>query len=146
MEWFGLLLAHLLGDYILQNDWMAKNKVNPHPGESDHIIFPSDEWFGWWSRDIEWREGHLACTVHCFLYTLAVYLLSFWWLPWWAYVIVFVTHWPIDRFRLARWWMVNVSKQREFATGPLAPWSIIIVDNIFHLLTLYVIGVVCLPA
>jgi hypothetical protein len=26
---FGLLIGHLVGDYIFQNDWMAANKVNP---------------------------------------------------------------------------------------------------------------------
>ena len=47
---------------------------------------------------------------------------------------------PIDRFRLAKVWMMRVSGQTVFATGPLAPWSIIIVDNVFHIVTLAVIG------
>jgi hypothetical protein len=33
MEGFGLLIGHLLGDFIFQNDWLATNKSNKHPGE-----------------------------------------------------------------------------------------------------------------
>lgn len=132
MVGFGLLCGHLLGDYILQNDWMARNKVNqlPGPGGDYH-----QRWKIWWT-------GHLACTAHCLLYTLAVWLCSCWWMPMWGLAVCFAMHWPIDRFRLARRWMVYVSGQKEFATGALSPWSIIIVDNVFHLLTLFAIGLV----
>jgi len=118
MESFGLLTGHLIGDYIVQNDWMAANKGMPQ------------------------KVGHLACTVHCLCYTLAVWACSFWWVPWWGLAICFAVHWPIDRWRLAGWWMRNVSGQAGFANGPLAPWSIIIVDNVFHLATLFAIGLV----
>lgn len=153
MNGLGLLIGHLIGDYIFQNDWMAANKVNSWPSgplprgssepptEPDIAILAAEkEWHRWW-------KGHLACTVHCLLYTFAVALCSFWWMPWWGYVATFALHWPIDRFRLARLWMVHVSGQKAFATGPLSPWSIILVDNVFHLLTLFVIGVIhsCSP-
>lgn len=119
MTGFWLLMGHLLGDYVLQNDWMAGNKTS--------------------------RErpvlGHYACTVHCGLYTLAVWLCSWRWMPWWGLVVCFAVHWPVDRFRLAFWWMSRVSGQKAFAAGPLAPWSVIVVDNVFHLLTLGVIAV-----
>ena len=42
------IVGHLIGDYLLQNDWMAMNKKKS--GEN-----------GW-----------TACWVHCSLYTLAV--------------------------------------------------------------------------
>lgn len=32
--------------------------------------------------------------------------------------------------------MRNVAGQSAFASGPLSPWSVIIVDNIFHLIVL----------
>lgn len=123
---FELLLAHLVGDYIVQNDWMAKNKVNPgvfHP----FYALPGE------------FTGHLACTVHCLFYTLSVWAFAWYWMPWWGLLLCFAVHWPIDRFRLARKWMENVSGQRDFANGVFSPWSIIVVDNIFHLLTLYAI-------
>lgn len=155
---FGLLVGHLLGDYVLQNDWMARNKANPHPGAtpSEPRTFPTvagqDPKDAWSSGQIEWQEefagweqrhgeylgGHVACTVHCLLYTLSVWACSFWWMPWWGLAVCFLAHWPIDRFRLARTYMRF--GQEAFATGPLAPWSVIVVDNTFHLYTLFLIG------
>lgn len=204
MNGLGLLIGHLVGDYCFQNDWMATNKVNAHPGKEPYpqmswisTIKPLREWPGLYSVDADpsnreeyakaleernkkidewdcdekkrvavelakiesstkikeqgtwldarraWWKGHLACTVHCLCYTLAVALCSFWWMPWWGYLVTFGLHWPIDRFRLARRWMIHVSGQKSFATGPLAPFSVIIVDNTFHLATLMVIGCIC---
>lgn len=155
MESFGLLLGHLLGDYILQNDWQARNKVNPSPGSK-----PSENWgkdacdqkrllnsaelADWHFKASAYRKGHLTCTVHCLLYTLAVWLCSCWWLPWWGAVACFLAHWPVDRFSLAKKWMMNVSGQAAFASGSMAPWSVVVVDNTFHLLTLFVIGIVAM--
>lgn len=153
MEGFMLLLGHLIGDYVVQNDWQAANKTNAMPDGSrpcthwnDGIgaggVTPGtpedrDAWDAvWW----KWMTGHLACTVHCLLYTLAVWACSFWWMPWWGTVACFIVHWPTDRFRLAGRWMRNVSGQKAFATGPLSPWSVIVVDNTWHLLTLGVIA------
>lgn len=139
MDGFGLLLGHLVGDYIVQNDWMAASKAVFAPkGErpAEHLK-ASDTWDEQLAAS---KVANLACTTHCLFYTLAVWAFSFWWMPWWGLAVCFAVHWPIDRFRLARWWMVNVSGQSAFATGMLSPWSIIVVDNTFHLLTLWVIA------
>ena len=154
MESLGLLVGHLVGDYILQNDWMASNKTNKHPGKKpDGVIYRIDDgidfagpdaallYRSWLDKRDSWWRGHIACTVHCLLYTFSVWLFTCWWMPWWGLVVCFVAHWPVDRFRLAGWWMRNVSGQRSFADGPMSPWSIIIVDNVYHILTLFVIGV-----
>lgn len=138
MEGFWLLLGHLIGDYVVQNDWMAKNKVNPHPSTLNVCDASKVEF--WEEAEQKWSLGHFACTVHCLFYTLAVWACTFWWMPWWGLLACFLVHWPVDRFRLARRWMCNVSGQKQFAEGPLSPWSVIIVDNIFHLLTLGVIA------
>jgi hypothetical protein len=156
LEGLGLLVGHLIGDYVVQNDWMAGNKTNPYPkgcrpctnwhdgvgggGLTAGTPEERDAWDRQWSAA---AAGELACTVHCLLYTLAVWAFTFWWMPWWGLAACFVVHWPIDRWRLARWWMVNVSGQRFFASPehPLFPWSIVVVDNTAHLLTLFVIGV-----
>ncbi len=160
MDGFFLLAGHLVGDYVVQNDWQAANKTNPHPGPKPRYSFEysgvltadrtaldernarwkAEDWDGYESRQKAWLTGHLACTVHCLLYTLAVWACSFWWMPWWGAVACFAVHWPLDRFRLAGRWMRNVSGQKAFASGPLSPWSIIVVDNTFHLLTLGVIA------
>lgn len=110
MDGFGLLVGHLLGDYVLQDDWQAENKT----------------------------RSSVACAIHCSLYTLAIWLCSFWWLPWWGVALCWLAHFPVDRWRLARRWMSF--RQEAFATGIFAPWSIIVVDNTLHLLVLFLIG------
>lgn len=158
MNGFFLLLAHMLGDFVLQSDWMAKHKINKHPGKRPGVAIAKDgspildtnddlaarlyayesDLHDWW-----WR-GNVACTVHCLLYTLATAICSWWWMPWWGYAIVFGVHWPIDRFGLAGRWMRNVSGQNEFASNfskPNLPYGVIIVDNTFHLLTFGIVAV-----
>jgi hypothetical protein len=100
------LLGHLVGDYIFQNDWMAQNKKN----------------------------NSVACLAHCSLYSLAVFLFTSW--TWWAILIVFVSHFLLDRWNFVKWWMTKTG-QAGFASPPMAPWSIIIVDNTIHLLVLF---------
>ncbi len=160
MEGLGLLLGHLIGDYIVQNDWMAKNKTNGHPGAEPGVGYLPDgspivaketpslmlDIQAFRDRRSAWTRGHLACTVHCVLYTLAVFATSFWWMPMWGLAVVFLAHWPVDRFRLAGRWMRNVSGQQDFASGPLSPWSIIVVDNTLHLIVLFVIGAIVFKA
>lgn len=142
MDGFCLLLGHLVGDYIVQNDWMAKNKTAPYPrrmtadpgiNTAQEIASENQDWLKGFEA---WWLGHLACTVHCACYTLAVWAFTWYWMPWWGLLACFLIHWPVDRFRLANHWMCLVSGQEKFATGPLSPWSIIVVDNTFHLLTL----------
>jgi hypothetical protein len=77
---FELLLGHLVGDYLLQNEWMAMNKSK-------------NTWIGW-----------LSALIHCVLYTLAVCLFiqnfDFIWIA-----VVFLSHFPIDKFSLAEKYM-----------------------------------------
>jgi hypothetical protein len=138
---FGLLCGHMVGDYIVQTDWQAKWKsaiASAMDPSSDPMKF------GQWNRPwYRWRPL-VACTLHCLLYTLAVWAFSFSWMPWWGLIACFAAHWPIDRFRLAGRWMRNISGQGIFASPPpigMAPWSVIVVDNTFHLVTLYIIAV-----
>jgi hypothetical protein len=151
----GLLVGHLIGDYILQDDWQAANKTNPWPGwqpQDSKNLYMQDggvrqgdkntlEFAAWWLMRNDWWKGHLACTIHCTLYTLAVWFCSFWWMPLWGLAVCWLAHWPIDRWRLARHFM-RWTNHEKFATGPLSPWSIIVVDNAIHLATLFVIGLI----
>lgn len=123
-----LLLGHLLGDYIFQNDFMAWGKTSRRPTGDMNV----------------WYTSHLICALHCVAYTLGVYatVLSVQSFPWWFYAAVCVIHWPVDRYSLAKWWMTRVSGQKAFATGACSPWSIVVVDNVFHLLTLYVLAII----
>lgn len=68
------VLGHFVGDYLLQNQWMATEKS-----------FPG-------------KRGHIACTIHVALYTLAVALFVGWH-PLFLLVVA-VPHWIIDRWSL----------------------------------------------
>jgi hypothetical protein len=72
-----ILIGHLVGDYVCQNQWMAQRK-GAH-------LFP--------------------CIVHCLIYTLCLCLTVQGGLnPWWA-LVVFISHLPIDRWSLADRWL-----------------------------------------
>lgn len=58
-------------------------------------------------------------------------------------IIVGIMHFPIDRFRLAIKYM-PLTKQENFAMGGFYPWSIIVVDNVIHLITLWVLCIIFL--
>lgn len=75
-----LILGHLAGDYLLQNEWMAMNK-----GKNNLI-------------------GYVSALVHCIIYTLTICLFMGNFDPIWM-VAVFLTHFPIDKFKLAEHYM-----------------------------------------
>jgi hypothetical protein len=101
-------LGHLVGDYILQTDWMAKNKKNQT----------------------------IPCLIHCTLWAGSVALFTGWgWVP---FIVLLVVHYIQDRTTLVRQWM-NLVGQGQFATGPYAPWSMVIIDNTFHLLQIWLV-------
>jgi hypothetical protein len=112
MESLALICGHLVGDYVLQNDWMAANKT-------------SRSW---------------PCAVHCAMYSLAVFLCAGFLVSWHVPILAGVIHFPVDRWRLARKFM-TFNGQEAFATGLLAPWSVVVVDNTIHLVTLLVLAV-----
>jgi hypothetical protein len=102
------LIGHMVGDFVIQNDWMATNK----------------------------KQRSFPCLVHCVLWTASVMFFAEAWSPWLA-LWLFATHFAIDRTQFISWWMNNVSGQSGFAEH-LKPWSLIAVDNTFHLITLWV--------
>lgn len=109
-----LVLAHLVGDFMLQNDWMARNKGG-HP----------------WGA---------ACICHCLLYC-GVLTLTFGVLVFepaqpvrLAAVavfagIIFASHWLIDGWRLAAHWGNVFGQTHE-------PFVRTVVDQTMHLLVL----------
>lgn len=102
------LVGHLVGDYILQNDWMALNK----------------------------KAKMLPCVVHCLLWSCSVSLFAGW--PLYVLPILFALHYLQDATNIIRYWM-SLMGQDSFATGPCSPWSIIVVDNVWHIVTLWAI-------
>lgn len=102
-------VGHLVGDYLLQNDWMALHK----------------------------KASSIRCAVHCALWTAGVCLLAGWTSPV-VILILFTTHFAQDRTNVVAWWM-DLIGQKQFRVGPCAPWSGIVVDNVWHILTIYLL-------
>jgi hypothetical protein len=60
-------VGNLVGDYLLQNDWMATNK----------------------------KQSSFVCAIHCAVWTICVMLFSGW--PLWVAAPLFVSHFVQDR-------------------------------------------------
>ena len=101
-------LLHLIGDYLIQNDWMAKYK-----------------------KELS-LKGEIACQVHCISYSLPFLCIG----SAWAVLVIYATHYLIDRSKFVMWFMKIMGKS-DFAKPPCAPWSIFAVDNTFHLIINY---------
>lgn len=99
MNW---VLAHLVGDFILQNDWMSRNK----------------------------KTNNIACTVHVITYLLPFLFTS---ISAWKLVLIGIEHFIQDRTTIVEKFLLAVGK-KDFTVPPLAPWSMIVVDTIFHIL------------
>jgi Protein of unknown function (DUF3307) len=103
------LIGHLVGDYLLQNDWMALNK----------------------------KKSSFHCGVHCLIWATSVVLFAGWgWLPW---LVLLAVHFGQDRTNVIGWWMKTVG-QEKFASGPCSPWSIIVVDNVWHVVQIWAVA------
>ena len=111
------LIGHLVGDYLLQNDWMALNK-----------------------KAMTFR-GWLACLIHCFLYSVAVCAFTGWWDA--RFIIVMLSHLALDKTLVVVWYMRLTGSFKRIITdknNPSAIWACAIVDNTFHMVTLYLIN------
>ena len=125
---FEMLLGHLVGDYLLQNNWMALGK-GKHNG------------LGW-----------LTCIVHCLLYSFAVCLLMWEWTALW-FAIVFLSHFVIDKFGLPEKYLKTIngrslerfmsdSENQKYTPhiGLRAGFAVLVytvVDNTMHLLIMW---------
>lgn len=105
-------ILHLVGDYLLQNDYMAAEKTK--------------------------NSG--VALAHASIYSIPFYLLvpdnTFWW---W---LIFGSHFLIDRYRLAQYWIRLVNWKwdsdnfgySEDKPKWMSVWLLIIVDNTFHII------------
>ena len=104
------MVGHFFGDWILQNDWMALNK----------------------------RRSHLVCAWHSLIVTTCICLCAGWWNVY-VFAYLLLTHFLIDRWDFVRWSM-RWRGCKAFVEPPMAPWSIILTDQIYHLLVIWSIG------
>lgn len=120
-----IVLGHLTGDYLLQSKAMALRK-------SDKGL-----------------AGLAWCTFHCVLYTASVSLFL-WTLNPLVIALIFLTHWPLDRWSLASVWL-KLIRGRDFASAYTSEdqyrefdvaftcFVYAVVDNTFHLISLWLI-------
>lgn len=118
------IVGHLVGDYLIQNDWMALNK----------------------------KSSSLVCALHAAIWTVCVCLFACWPLQgtWWVGTLVFLPHFIQDRFSLIVLWMRLIGQKRfmkcdEFdltdmrVVPGLGPWSVIVVDNVWHIVAIWLV-------
>lgn len=117
------LLGHLVGDYLLQSKWMALTKSQSG------------------------STGSFACTVHVLVYTAAVCIMLRATNPW-IWLLVALPHWIIDRWSLGEAWLRLIrgrtAVSAAMASEPRRSFNIsfyalvyAVVDNTFHLLSLW---------
>jgi len=125
------LIGHLIGDFLLQNDWQAMNKKSFK------------------------LKGWIACLVHCILYTVAVVACTGWW-RWDLIGLVFLSHFPIDKTYIVAWYMLkfgafkrvlSVNSDTIDPNGLLGycvnnhkTWAYLFVDNTVHLTLLWLVA------
>jgi len=99
MHW---IYAHLIGDYVIQNDWMALGK-----------------------RNKSW-----ICLVHVLTYLIPFAFCHF---EWWQIMVIGAQHFIQDRTNVVAW-LMKLKGSEAFTKPPCGPWSVIITDNIPHVL------------
>lgn len=99
MHW---IYAHLIGDYLIQTDWMAKNK----------------------------KISSLACLLHVICYLIPFMFTK---LSYLAILVIGIEHFIQDRTTIVTKLMILTGSE-DFTKPPMSPWSVIIVDNILHVL------------
>jgi hypothetical protein len=82
------------------------------------------------------KKSTLICAIHCGIWTACV--CAFGGLGWLAAVILFATHFTQDRTNVVTWWM-DLIDQKQFRTGACAPWSAIVVDQSWHIVTIWAV-------
>jgi len=136
------IIGHLVGDYLLQNDYLAQGK----------------------------KRSHWICLIHALIWSTSVMIFAGW--TTWsltlnqviiAHLALLITHFIQDRWGFIIWWM-RLMGQREFMRADelvvkrsmmpgahdwtyeakirvgLGPWSIIVVDNVWHIVQIWAVA------
>lgn len=116
----GYIWAHFIGDFLLQTDWQAAGK----------------------------KKSSWVCLVHILMYMIPFLFLGTWVsivnnqiqgelvfcdTAWWKLLLIAAQHFIQDRTNFVKWLMV-VKGSGKFAEPPVAPWSIVLTDNLIHLM------------
>lgn len=110
-----LLVCHLVGDFLLQSDSMALNKMQ--------------QWL--------WLLRHIVVYMVLITVVLGVYALDHG-VPAWLVVVslLFIagTHIVLDLRGFTLWWM------RLVGVSPEHPWLAIVADQVLHIVTLAIVA------
>ncbi|TGE22824.1 DUF3307 domain-containing protein [Hymenobacter metallicola] len=106
------LIAHLLGDYVMQSDKMAQLKTKSHKWALIHALIYASQ-FVWLAPSVQ------------------------------AWLVIFGTHFFIDRYRIALYWIRFYNGVPVEHAGPfgypadkppfIAFWLMVLIDNTLHL-------------
>lgn len=118
-----LILGHCMGDYLFQNNKMALSKSK------------------------KGGQGHFWCTIHALIYSVCV-CLFLWEANILVFGIVFLSHWPIDRYSLGLKWseFYGSISWRKVYTEKGKDWHVrlafaapvyIAVDNSMHIILMW---------
>lgn len=121
----GMVMGHLVGDYLLQSKKMALMKSQPG------------------------LQGFLWCLGHSVLYTASICLFCWRFDPLFT-TLIFLTHFPMDRWSLGEKWlkMIGGRNFKTEYTEKSQNWEIhlsfaclvyVVVDNTLHLIPMWLI-------
>ena len=79
------------------------------------------------------KQSNIVCLIHVITYLLPFLLLD---LYYWQYLLISIQHYSQDRTNFVIWFM-KYKGSPKFIEPPMGPWSIIITDNILHLIWIY---------
>ena len=76
------------------------------------------------------KRSSWICLVHILLYLIPFLFTP---LVWWKLALIGLQHFLQDRWNFVAWFM-RVKGSGQFALSPCGPWSVIVTDNILHIL------------
>jgi len=105
------LAGHLLGDFLLQNRWLAERK----------------------------QESVCGMALHAAIVTACIMLFTGWFDV--RSVMVFGSHFLIDWFRLGKRWPEWVRQGKPYSDTPPAAWLGLIMDQAMHIISYWLIAI-----
>ena len=101
------IVGHLVGDYLCQPHWMALGK----------------------------KHSSITCGLHCLIWTACVCSFAWGQIGIIGAIVLFMAHFVQDRSQIIPAWMGLIGQARF--RDDLGPWSSIVVDNVWHIVTIY---------
>ncbi len=106
-----LLLGHLVGDYVLQWNYMAHQKK------------------------LKTLEGLFYCILHCILYSISI---CFFIKNFSIFILIFASHYFVDRYSWLSTLHIKILKRPSVCSNdPLGIFCYVALDNTIHLVLMY---------